>query len=69
MSVEWQDYEIPVSASFGFEGYHTGSQADALLFLADRALYRHKEPRLVLSVDNETLPAGRHGAMAQVHGG
>jgi len=45
--IDWDGHEIPVSASFGFEGYHQGSQPDALLFLADRALYRHKGPRLV----------------------
>jgi len=45
--VDWDGHELPISASFGFEGYHHGSQSDALLFLADRALYRHKGPRLV----------------------
>ena len=45
--IEWEDHKIPVSASFGFEGYHHGSQPDVLLFLADRALYRRKGPRLV----------------------
>jgi len=45
--IDWDGHEIPISASFGFEGYHQGSQPDALLFLADRALYRHKGPRLV----------------------
>jgi diguanylate cyclase (GGDEF)-like protein len=45
--IEWDGHRIPVSASFGFEGYHHASQADALLFLADRALYRRKGPRLV----------------------
>ncbi|MEE8535287.1 MAG: GGDEF domain-containing protein, partial [Kiloniellales bacterium] len=41
--------ELPVSASFGFAGYDQASQPEALLFLADRALYRHKGPRLVVS--------------------
>jgi diguanylate cyclase (GGDEF)-like protein len=50
--IEWDEHQIPVSASFGFEGYHHGSQPDALLFLADRALYRRKGPRLV-SADTE----------------
>ena len=45
--IEWDGHEIPVSASFGYEGYHHGSQPDTLLFLADRALYRRKGPRLV----------------------
>jgi diguanylate cyclase (GGDEF)-like protein len=45
--VDWDGHRLPVSASFGFEGYHRGSQPDTLLFLADRALYRHKGPRLV----------------------
>ena len=45
--IEWDGHEIPVSASFGTEGYHHGSQPDSLLFLADRALYRRKGPRLV----------------------
>ena len=45
--IDWDGQEIPISASFGFEGYHQGSQQDALLFLADRSLYRHKGPRLV----------------------
>ncbi len=45
--IEWDGHQIPISASFGFEGYHQASQPDALLFLADRALYRRKGPRLV----------------------
>ncbi len=45
--IEWDGHQIPVSASFGYEGYHHGSQPDTLLFLADRALYRRKGPRLV----------------------
>ncbi|MFQ5772919.1 MAG: GGDEF domain-containing protein [Kiloniellaceae bacterium] len=45
--VEWNGHRIPVTASFGAEGYHWGSQPETLLFLADRALYRHKGPRLV----------------------
>ena len=45
--IEWDGHEIPVSASFGYEGYHHSSQPDTLLFLADRALYRRKSPRLV----------------------
>lgn len=45
--IDWDGHEIPVSASFGYEGYHHGSQPDTLLFLADRALYRRKGPRLV----------------------
>ncbi len=45
--IEWDGHKVPVSASFGFEGYHHTSQPDALLFLADRALYRRKGPRLV----------------------
>ena len=45
--VPWRDDWIPVKASFGSEGYHRGSDVDALLFLADRALYRGKGPRLV----------------------
>lgn len=45
--IDWDGHEIPISASFGFEGYHQGSQQDALLFLADRSLYQHKGPRLV----------------------
>ena len=45
--IQWDEHQIPVSASFGFEGYHHGSQPDTLLFLADRALYRRKGPRLV----------------------
>ena len=45
--IEWDGHEIPVSASFGYEGYHHGSQPDTLLFLADRALYRRKGPRLI----------------------
>jgi len=50
--IEWDGHDIPVSASFGYEGYHHGSQPDTLLFLADRALYRRKGPRLI-----ETAPA------------
>ena len=50
--IEWDGHDIPVSASFGYEGYHHGSQPDTLLFLADRALYRRKGPRLI-----ETTPA------------
>lgn len=45
--VEWNGRRIPVTASFGSEGYHWGSQPETLMFLADRALYRHKGPRLV----------------------
>ena len=45
--IEWDGHRISVSASFGYEGYHHGSQPDSLLFLADRALYRRKGPRLV----------------------
>lgn len=45
--IDWAGHDIPVSATFGFEGYHEGSQPDTLLFLADRALYRGKGPRLV----------------------
>ncbi len=47
LAVRWGDQQIPVTASFGSEGYHWGSEADALLFLADRALYRGKGPRVV----------------------
>jgi diguanylate cyclase (GGDEF)-like protein len=45
--VRWGDHRIPVTASFGSEAYHWGSEADALLFQADRALYRRKGPRVV----------------------
>ncbi|HEY5598849.1 MAG TPA: GGDEF domain-containing protein [Kiloniellales bacterium] len=45
--VDWEGQKIAISASFGFEGYHQGSDPDALLFLADRSLYKHKGPRLV----------------------
>ncbi len=45
--VRWGDHLIPVTASFGSEGFHWGSEADALMFLADRALYRRKSPRVV----------------------
>ncbi len=55
LEIEWDEHRIPISASFGFEGYHHGSQAEALLFLADRALYRGKGPRLV-SANSETAP-------------
>lgn len=47
LEVAWDGHRIPISASFGSEGYHHGSQANTLLFLADRALYRGKGPRLV----------------------
>ncbi len=50
--IEWDGQPISVSASFGFEGYHDGSHPNALMFLADRALYRRKGPRLV-SADSE----------------
>ncbi len=45
--IDWDGHQIPVSASFGYEGYHHSSQPETLLFLADRALYRRKGPRLV----------------------
>ncbi|MFQ6017031.1 MAG: GGDEF domain-containing protein [Kiloniellaceae bacterium] len=45
--VERDGHGIPISASIGFEGYHENSQPETLLFLADRALYRTKRPRLV----------------------
>jgi diguanylate cyclase (GGDEF)-like protein len=45
--IEWDGHKIPVSASFGTEGYHHSSQPDTLMFLADRALYRRKGPRLI----------------------
>lgn len=45
--VDWGGQRIPVTASFGDESYRSGGEADALLFLADRALYRSKRPRLV----------------------
>ena len=48
--VDWNGHGIGTSASFGSEGYHRNSQAETLLFLADRALYRHKGPRLVTAV-------------------
>jgi len=47
LAVPWGDHRIPVTASFGSEGYHWGSEADALLFLADRALYRRKGARII----------------------
>jgi diguanylate cyclase (GGDEF)-like protein len=52
--IEWDGHQIPVSASFGYEGYHHGSQPDTLLFLADRALYRRKGPRLVEAAPAQT---------------
>lgn len=55
--IDWNGHEIPISASFGFESYHQGSQQDALLFLADRALYRHKGPRLVSDTSMQQRPA------------
>jgi diguanylate cyclase (GGDEF)-like protein len=45
--IEEDGHRIPVSASFGYEGYHENSQPETLMFLADRALYREKQPRLV----------------------
>jgi diguanylate cyclase (GGDEF)-like protein len=42
--VAWQDHQIPVSASIGYECYGPKSRQRALLFLADRALYRRKHP-------------------------
>jgi len=54
--IDWDGHEIPISASFGFEGYHQGSQQDALLFLADRSLYRHKGPRLVSAASTQHRP-------------
>ena len=45
--VDWGGQRIPVTASFGDESYRSGGEADVLLFLADRALYRSKRPRLV----------------------
>ena len=45
--VDWSGRRIPVTVSFGAEGYESGSEPDSLLFLADRALYRSKRPRLV----------------------
>ncbi len=47
LAVSWGDRRIPVTASFGSEGYHWGSEASALLYLADRALYRRKSPRVI----------------------
>ena len=45
--VPWGEHLVPVTASFGSEGYHAGSEAGALLFQADRALYRRKSPGVV----------------------
>ena len=45
--VPWGDHLVPVTASFGSEGYHWASEAEDLLFQADRALYRRKSPRVV----------------------
>jgi diguanylate cyclase (GGDEF)-like protein len=57
--VDWEGGEIQISASFGFEGYHQGSQQNALLFLADRSLYKHKGPRLVSpAVQPQGIPMG-----------
>lgn len=47
LAVDWGGRQIQVGASFGSEGYHWGTQAETLLFLTDRALYRRKRPRLV----------------------
>jgi len=45
--VPWGDRTISVSASFGSEGYDSNSVAEALMFQADRALYRRKSPRVI----------------------
>jgi diguanylate cyclase (GGDEF)-like protein len=45
--VSWNGQTIPVSASFGSEGYYWGSEADSLMSRADQALYRRKSPRIV----------------------
>lgn len=40
--VTWNDHQIPVSASLGFDNYGPGITADTVMFLADRALYAEK---------------------------
>lgn len=42
---------IAVAASFGSAAYGPETAAEALVFLADRALYRGKAPRLVAAAD------------------
>lgn len=44
---KWDNQKIPVSASFGFEVYDRQSKPNALMYVADRALYKHKKPRLI----------------------
>ena len=47
LSVPWNGRAIPVAASFGAAAYNAESAAQGLLFLADRALYAKKGPRVV----------------------
>ena len=42
LALPWHGGTIPVSASFGWEPYDHGSQAEQMTFRADRALYRSK---------------------------
>ncbi len=48
LQVPWQGTQIGVSASFGSAAYNAESGAQGLLFLADRALYASKRPKLIL---------------------
>ena len=47
LQVPWRGRRIGVSASFGSAAYNAESGAQGLLFLADRALYASKRPKLV----------------------
>lgn len=42
MEVEWQGRQIPVTFSAGWRQYALGDKPEALLDLADKALYEHK---------------------------
>src|SRR3546814_9561842 len=55
--VPWKQATLAVSGSFGAATYNRLSQADTLLFLVDKDLYRHKAPRVV--------PLGRSGAASR----
>ncbi len=43
--VHWQDYEIPVSASFGIKPFGPDTTADTLLARADAAMYQNKKAK------------------------
>ena len=61
--VDWNGHQIPVSASLGVSDYGNGKTTDAVMFLADRALYARKNKiRKRRAAPSCTADAGKKAA-------